>query len=284
MTATPNPSDNVPAAHLPAEATGSAPGRGTLTGRRLLIVGGGQQTYQQPDPPIGIGRAISVLAGREGAALAIADIDLNAAQHTVEQIHQTDATAHALQVDGADETNVVAMVSAAVKHLDGLDGVVMNLGVAGGHTLAETTPADWDRVMAINVRSHFLGCKHALPQLAPGAAIVLISSTAARLPSSTDIPAYSTSKAALSGLCAYVAREAAARRVRTNIVMAGLIDTSLGRLATLVKPDRADTPIPLGRQGTAWDVAHATTFLLSDAASYITGQTLVVDGGLTGVP
>jgi len=283
MTATPSaPNDG--SAHLPAEATGTAPGRGSLAGRRLLIVGGGQQTYQQPDPPIGIGRAISVLAGREGAALAVADIDLDAAQHTVDQIHQTGATAHALQVDGSDETDVERMVDVAVKHLDGLDGVVMNLGVAGGHTLGGTTPADWDRVMAINVRSHFLGCKHTLPHLRPGAAIVLISSTAARLPSSTDIPAYSTSKAALSGLCAYVAREAAARRVRTNIVMAGLIDTSLGRLATLVKPDRADTPIPLSRHGTAWDVAQSATFLLSDAASYITGQTLVVDGGLTGVP
>ena len=66
--------------------------------------------------------------------------------------------------------------------------------------------------------------------------------------------------------------------------MPGLIDTSLGRLATLIKPDRADTPIPLGRQGTAWEVANAVVFLLSDNAAYIAGQTLVVDGGLSGLP
>lgn len=282
MTTTSTPTSDPTAAYLPAEATGAAPGRGTLGGRRLLIVGGGQQTYGQPEPPVGIGRAISVLAAREGAALAVADIDLDAAEDTTQQINQAGGTALALHVDGADETNVETMVSAAVEGLGGLDGVVMNLGVAGGHTLAGTTAADWDRVMAVNVRSHFLGCKHTMPRLQPGAAIVLISSIAARLPSSTDLPAYSASKAALTGLCGYVAREAAARRVRTNIVMAGLIDTSLGRLATLVKPDRADTPIPLGRHGTAWDVAHAATFLLSDAASCITGQTLVVDGGLTG--
>src|SRR5664279_4693022 len=91
------------------------------------------------------------------------------------------------------------------------------------------------------------------------------------------------SKAGLSGLCAYVAKEAAPRRVRVNVVMPGLIDTSLGRLASLVKPDRDSTPIPLGRQGTGWDVAAAAAFLLSDAADYITGQTLAVDGGLSEV-
>lgn len=281
MTA-PTASDDAPPAYLSAEATGAAREPDTLTGRRLLIVGAGQQTYGQTDPPVGIGRAISVLAARQSAAVAVGDIDHDAAKDTVSQIRAEGGTALALQVDGSDEGELEATVRATIETLGGLDGVVMNLGVAGGQTLAGTTVQEWDRVMAINVRSHFLCCKLALPHLQPGAAIVLISSTASRLPSSTDIPAYSTSKAALDGLCAHVAREAATRRVRTNIVMAGLIDTPLGRLATLVKPDRAKTPVPLGRHGTGWDVAHATTFLLSDAASYITGQTLVVDGGLTG--
>lgn len=82
--------------------------------------------------------------------------------------------------------------------------------------------------------------------------------------------------------CAGV-RDGQPRRIRVNIVMPGLIDTPLGRLATLVKPDRADTPIPLGRQGTAWEVANSVIFLLSDQAAYITGQTLVIDGGLSGL-
>lgn len=111
---------------------------------------------------------------------------------------------------------------------------------------------------------------------------MLTSSIAARVVSTTQIPAYTTSKAALAGLCAYAAREAAPRAIRVNIVMPGLIDTSLGRLASRIKPDRDTTPIPLGRQGTAWDVA-AAVFLHSELAGYVTGQTLAVDGGLSEV-
>ena len=137
--------------------------------------------------------------------------------------------------------------------------------------------------MATNVRSAFLGCKHAIPLLPPGGSIVLTSSIAARVVSTTQIPAYTTSKAALTGLCAYAAREAAPRAIRVNIVMPGLIDTSVGRLASRIKPDRDTTPIPLGRQGTAWDVAAAAVFLHSELAGYVTGQTLAVDGGLSEV-
>lgn len=268
--------------HLPASATGARATGRPLAGRRILVVGGGQQTYGQEDPPTGIGRAISVLAAREGAGVAVADLDVAAAHATVAIVCAEGGTAAALAADASDEAAMASLADAAARELGGLDGLVMNLGVPGGHGLAGTSAAEWDRVMATNVRSHFLGCKHVLPLLPPGGAIVLISSTAALLPSTMEIPAYAASKAALDGLCRYAAREAGARRVRVNVVMAGLIDTSLGRLATLVKPDRATTPIPLGRQGTGWEVAEAVIYLLSDRASYITGQTLVVDGGLSG--
>ena len=269
---------------LPAESTGSGrPGSLLLPGRRLLVIGGGQQAYGMPDPPIGIGRAICVLAAREGARVAVADIDPAAARSTAEQIAREGGSGEAFTADGADDTGVASLIASVLSRLGGLDGLVMSLGIASGDHLAGTGAGEWDWVMAVNVRSHFLGCKHALPVLPAGGSVVLISSTAARLPATSSAPAYVASKAALDGLRAAAGREAAARGIRVNVVMPGLIDTSLGRLATLVKPDRAQTPIPLDRQGTAWEVASSVVFLLSDRAAYITGQTLAVDGGLSGL-
>jgi NAD(P)-dependent dehydrogenase (short-subunit alcohol dehydrogenase family) len=95
-----------------------------------------------------------------------------------------------------------------------------------------------------------------------------------------EVAAYHSSKAALSGLCIWLAKHAAPRNVRVNLVVPGLIDTSLGRLASKADPTRQERPIPLGREGTAWEVAYAAAFLLSGEASYITGHSLVVDGGL----
>jgi NAD(P)-dependent dehydrogenase (short-subunit alcohol dehydrogenase family) len=147
--------------------------------------------------------------------------------------------------------------------------------------LAGTTPEQWDSVFAVNVRSHFLLAAAALPRMPEGGSIVFISSIAGLTPGSR-IPAYDSSKAALTGLCRQVAAEGARRGVRANVVAPGLIDTPLGRVATSGRPSRTKAPVPLGRQGTAWEVAEPVVFLLSDAASYITSQLLAVDGGLTG--
>ena len=171
------------------------------------------------------------------------------------------------------------MVNEACAGLDGLDGLAANVGVVGGWGLDNTSAEDWDRVFQVNVRAHYLTCKHALPLMPDGAAIVLTSSIAALMPAN-EVIAYHSSKAALDGLCMWLAKHAASRRIRVNLVLPGLIDTSLGRLASKADPSREERPVPLGRQGTAWEVAYAAAFLLSDEASYITGHSLVVDGGL----
>ena len=188
------------------------------------------------------------------------------------------ASAVGIAGNAAEESDVKGMVAEAAQRLGALDGLVMNVGVARGSGFEGTSGSDWDDAFAINVRSHFLGCKYAIPLMSEGGAIVLVSSIAALAPVN-EIPAYQASKAALGGVCQYAAQAGAAQGVRVNIVVPGLIDTSLGRLATAFDPDRADKPIPLGRQGTAWEVAYATVFLLSGEASYVTGQALVVDGG-----
>ncbi len=248
-----------------------------LAGRRILVVGGGQQDYGIDDPPVGNGRAMSVLFAREGAAVAVADINEASAEATAELVRAEGAQAVPITADASAETEVVRMLGEAQSGLDGLDGIVLNLGVAGGLGLQGTTVEDWDRVMAVNARAHFLGLKHGLPALPDGGSIVLTGSLASRetMPS----PAYAASKSALEALVRNGAIEGAPS-VRVNLLIPGLIDTPLGRLATRLAPQRAAVHIPLDRHGTAWEVAYAALFLMSEESSYMTGQSLVIDGGL----
>ena len=252
-------------------------GQDRLAGRRILVVGGGQQDHGLADPPVGNGRAMSVLFAREGAAVAVADIDDKAAECTAELVRAEGVAAEVITGDASNEADVEAMFAAAHQALGGLDGAVLNVGIGEGFFLRGTTVEQWDRVMAVNTRSQFLGCKHALKTMTAGA-IVLIGSVAARevLP----FPAYGASKAALESLCRQAAVEGAPA-IRVNLLMPGLIDTPLGRQASELNPRRTEVRIPARRQGTAWEVAYAALFLMSDEASYVTGQSLIVDGGLT---
>jgi NAD(P)-dependent dehydrogenase (short-subunit alcohol dehydrogenase family) len=264
---------------LTPEARGTSLGRERLAGRKILIVGAGQRDYGIENPPIGNGRAISRLLAREGAHVALADVDAAAVEETARQVQTEGQAALVIVADAGEPSEIERMVGVACTGLDGIDALVVNVGVVGGWGLEHTSAADWDHVFQINVRAHYLTCKHALAVMSDGGAIALTSSVAALMPAN-EVVAYHSSKAALHGLCMWLAKHAAVRGIRVNLVVPGLIDTSLGRLAGNADPSRQERPIPLGRQGTAWEVAHATSFLLSDEASYITGHALLVDGGL----
>jgi NAD(P)-dependent dehydrogenase (short-subunit alcohol dehydrogenase family) len=263
------------------EARGEAPGRGRLAGRRILVVGGGQQDHGFEDAPIGNGRAMSVLFGREGASVAVADLDANSAETTAELVRAEGAPVTVLVGDAAEEDGIGAMIAGTRDAFGAIDGLVLNVGIGAGFFLGGTSVEDWDLVMKVNARSHFLGCKLGLEAMADGGSIVLIGSIASR--EVMPMPAYSASKAALEALVRQAAAEGAPN-VRVNVVHPGLIDTALGRLASKVSPLREQVKIPLHRQGTAWEIAYAALFLLSGESSYVTAQSFVVDGGLTQAP
>jgi len=241
-------------------------------------VGAGTQPSDDADAPVGNGRAIAVLAAREGASVLCADRDSEAAERTATWIRDEGGTAEVLVGDVASEEECAELVASAAA--EPLDGLVLNVGIGRGGGLAHTSAQDWDATFAVNLRAHFLIARDALPRVTEGGAMVFISSVAGLQPGSR-LPAYDASKAGLIGLCRHVALEGARRGVRANVVAPGLIDTPLGRLASRGRPARERTPVPLGRQGSAWEVAAATVFLLSGDASYITGQVLAVEGGLT---
>ncbi len=264
---------------LAPESCGEAPGRGRLKGRRILVVGGGQDTRGLDDPPIGNGRAMSILFSREGAMVAVADRIRESAEATVRAAARDGVFAMTANVANPDE--VLTMVSSAHERLLGIDGLVYNVGIGVGDPwLAGATADSWDKVFAVNLRGAMLTLKAALPVMEEGSSIVLISSIASMKPGSR-LPAYDASKAALGGLMRHAGIEGERRGIRVNIVAPGLMDTSIGRAATQGRPGRAKTAVPLGRQGTGWETAYATLFLLSDEAAYITGQILAVDGGMT---
>jgi NAD(P)-dependent dehydrogenase (short-subunit alcohol dehydrogenase family) len=265
-------------AYLPAEAVGAAPGRRRLTGRRVLVVGAGTRPSPDPDAPIGNGRAISVLAAREGASVVCADRDREAAEVTARLVQAEGATAEVVVADVSDPLACTRLVTESVGALGGLDGLVLNVGFGLGRGMAGTTVQQWDETFAVNTRAHFLISSAALAVLDARSAIVFISS-AASLRAATGIPSYDASKAALLGICRQAAREGMARFIRANLVVPSLVDTPLGREASSRNPARTARRLPFGRQATAWEVAYATIWLLSDESSYVNAHPMLLDGG-----
>jgi NAD(P)-dependent dehydrogenase (short-subunit alcohol dehydrogenase family) len=250
-----------------------------LAGRRLLVVGAGQRQIDDPYPPIGNGRAVSVLFAREGATLTCVDISQSSLDLTCAEVRANGGSVFAELADVAQAQCVEPLVEKSCQQMGGLDGLVMVVGISSGLPLDQQNAEVWDHEHAVNVRSNMLFAKHALRLMSPGSTIVLMSSLAA-LRNFSGNPSYETTKAAQVSLARSIAMAGHVKGIRCNSVLPGLIDTPLGRTATQRRPARLGMPLPYGRQGTGWEVAYATLFLTSHESSYINAHALVVDGGL----
>ena len=260
-----------------------------MTGKVAIVTGAGSV-----GPGWGNGKATATLLARQGASLFLVDIAAPAAAETQSLISAEGGTAVAHQADMLDSEAVAAMVAACVARFGRIDVLVNNVGGSAPGDAVSMPEEVWDRQIDFNLKTAFLGCKHAIPvmQRQGKGAIVNISSVAGLRNDGaggrTHV-GYSASKAAVIQFSRSTAGAFVKQGIRVNTVVPGLMHTPLveSRLAKTVAGGDAAALIasrnarcPMGRMGTAWDVANAVLFLASDEAGYITGTEIVVDGGL----
>jgi len=240
--------------------------------KTILITGGSR----------GIGRAVAILAGKRGWKVGLTYVsNADAAAEAVAAVEAAGGAAIAVQADSAKHADIVAAFDATEKAFGPLDGFVNNAGF-GTQTgrLADKKPADIAALVEVNVLGALLGAREAARRLTRGGAIVNMSSAATRLGMPGEGVDYAATKGAMDSLTLGLARELAPDGVRVNAVRPGLIATEFHAL--MGAPGRAERlgkSVPLGREGTADEVAEATVWLLSDAASYVTAALLDVTGG-----
>ena len=255
-----------------------------LEGKVALLMGAGSV-----GDGWGNGKATAALMAREGASVFCVDLHLEAAQVTRDVIRAEGGTAEAHRADVGKAQDIEAAARSCMERFGRIDVLVNNVGISALGGVVEQTEEDWDRVMDVNVKAMFLACKAAIPRMLDqgGGAIVNISSIASERWLGVPYVSYAVSKAAVNQLTRVTALQYAARGIRVNTVLPGLINSP-----HIVEPLRkvyedVDTMIatrdrisPTGKMGDAWDVAHAALFLASDDAKYINGSELFVDGGL----
>lgn len=232
---------------------------------------------------IGNGRAAALLLARSGACVAVVDRKHELAERTAGMIAAEGGSAFAIEADITDEAACCEVVERTVERFGRLDLLDNNVGIGSRGSVVDESADGWRRVMQVNVETMFLASKHAIPAMrrSGGGAIVNVSSISALRP--RGLTAYSTSKGAVIALTRAMAVDHGKDNIRVNCVAPGPVYTPMvyGRGMSEQARDQRRRASVLGIEGTGWDVGNAVRFLLSDQARYITGQTLVVDGGAT---
>ena len=244
-----------------------------LAGKVALVTGAGG----------GIGRVTALAFARAGARVVVSDVDRSSGEETARLVQAAGHEARFIHADVTRDEEVAALMAATIDAFGRLDCAHNNAGVLGEVSLlAEHSNQSWDQVMAVNLTGVWLCLKHEIPlmQRQGGGAIVNTSSVAG-LRAAPMLPAYAASKHGVIGLTKAAAAGYAQDGIRVNAVCPGFVETDMLDLIPEMDPPRI-TRVPLGRLGTAEDVAAAVVWLCTDAAAYLTGHSLVVDGGMMG--
>jgi NAD(P)-dependent dehydrogenase (short-subunit alcohol dehydrogenase family) len=278
---------------MAVDTSGIPKGRGRLDGKVAIVVGGGSIL-----PGWGNGKAAAVLYAVEGAKVLVVDNQEKLAQETVEIISAAGGTAVAAAGSAVVEADVARIVKKCLDTWGRVDVLHNNVGGQGtGRSLANITLDDWNEMMALNITSAMLSCREVVPHMVKqgGGSIINIASIGGIRHLNTPMAVYAAGKSGLIGFTQNIALHHAKDQVRANCVLPGYIDTPFIRRPVKGEPSYAakgfktgeeysaarNKVIPMGRMGTGWDVAYASLFLASDEAAYVTGTTLVVDGGVT---
>ena len=242
-----------------------------LEGKTALITGGAQ----------GIGKSIALAMAKQGAGIGIADVNLELAQQTAEEVMSLGVKSLALKLDVSNQENVTEAFNAFKTEFGSLDILINNAGITRDTVLLRMKEADWDAVININLKGSFLCSKEAVKIMAKqrSGKIVSISSVVAFMGNPGQVN-YSSSKAGLIGLTKTIAREYASRGIRANAVAPGFIQTAMTEALSDEVKSEMHKAIPLGEFGTSEDVANAVIFLSSADSDYITGQVIHVNGGM----
>jgi NAD(P)-dependent dehydrogenase (short-subunit alcohol dehydrogenase family) len=262
---------------------------GRLLGKIAIVVGAGSS-----GPGIGNGKATAIVFAREGAKVLCVDLDGEAALETVRLIRDEGGRAEHFSADASSAEDVRAIVAKCIKDFQRVDILNNNVGIAELGSVTTQSEESWDRTIRVNLKSCFLTMKYVIPVMVEqgGGSVVNISSIVSISHTGVPYASYSASKAAINQLTKVTAFDFAEHQVRVNAILPGLIKTPMVASTPSLADAYADGDIeatwrardqqcPMGRMGQPWDIANAASFLASDEASYITGATLVVDGGIT---
>lgn len=247
-----------------------------MKGKRVVMTGGAAN----------IGRASALLLASHGAKLVIGDVDATGANETVSLIEEAGGSAAFIETDVTDSSAMQRLIDAAAEDLGGLDVGFFNAGLQKSGRVTQFSVDDWDALFKVNPRHCFLGAKFLVPHLQGSGGSIVFTASLAAIKGGPGLTGYSASKGAIVGFGKALAAELAPDKIRVNTICPGWIDTPFNQPAIDFMGGRESQEstvrqvVPLNRQGTPEEIASGVLFLASDASSYMTGQILVIDGGV----